>query len=110
MDKSEIDFNLDDWILDPFRGSLFFPVQKKTKIFEFGAHDVDGGCRRTTGPEVKYGLKLIGNGKVECKKELLLTPGITYQLETWMGGHKALRPGQIVLLSLCESYFGRCVF
>lgn len=106
-ESKDLDFDLSEWMLDPFKGVLEFTVQKKIRItnFEFSTHDM--GCHRSSGRCVKYGLKLRLNGKilytyhnkkvdVEVNKNLMLTPGNTYKLETWLGGHTPLKPGQIV--------------
>lgn len=103
----DLDFDISEYTLDPFKGLLRFTVQKKIRIvnFEFSTHDM--GCRRTSGRGVKYGLKLTLNGTtlykyhkasvdVQVSKHLVLTPGNTYRLESWLGGHTALKPGQIV--------------
>lgn len=106
-ETTDLDFNVSEKMLDPFKGSLKFTVQRKIRIayFEFSTHDM--GCRQTMGRPVKYGLKLTLNGKtlfsyhnarvdVEVNKKLILTPGNTYNLETWLGGHARLKSGKIV--------------
>lgn len=107
ISTTDLDFDISESMLDPFNGTLQFTVRSKIRItnFEFSTHDM--GCGRTSERDVKYGLKLTLNGKilftyhktrvdVEVGKKLILTPGNTYKLETWVGGHKAVKPGQIV--------------
>lgn len=103
--SKDLEFNLSEWMLDPFKGTLQFTVQKKIKItyFEFSTHDM--GCCRVDERNVKYGLKLTLNEKtlftyhnsmvdVQVSKDLILSPGNTYRLETWLGGHTKLKKGE----------------
>lgn len=115
-ESHDLDFEMSEKMFEPFQGTLQFTVQKKIKIisFEFSTHDL--GCRRNTEPSVKYGLKLKLNGKIlftyhkdsvdaQVKKSLILTPGNTYQLDTWLSGHKAVKPGEKV--KTCEYHYAK---
>lgn len=103
----DLEFDISESLKEPFIGTLNFRVQKSVRIvnFEFSTHDM--GCCRTTGRDVEYGLKLTHNGKIllcchkadvdmQVKKTLILEPGNTYKLETWVGKHPAPKPGQVV--------------
>lgn len=104
---TDLNFDISKCMLDPFIGTLKFTVEKKIRIvnFEFGTHQI--ACRRSVGEDVvKYGLKLKLNGRflflyhktdvdVEVNEQLILSPGNTYTLETWVTGHPKLRPGQV---------------
>lgn len=112
----DFDFEMSECISDPFKGRLQFTVQKKIKIvsFEFSTHDL--GCRRNAERSVKYGLRLKLNGKIlftyhkdnvdaQVKKSLILTPGNTYTLDTWLGGHKAVKSGEKV--KPCQYHYAK---
>lgn len=112
----DIDFDMSESMSDPFKGTLRFAVQRNMEIknFEFSTHDM--GCRRINGRRIKYGLKLTLNGKkifsyhnhkvdVQVQDKLILTPGNTYQLETWVGGHVKLKSGQNV--NSCEYHYAQ---
>lgn len=105
-ESRDLDFDISEYTSDPFKGMLAFTVQKTIRItgFEFSTHEM--GCRRAVERRIKYGLKLKLNGKIlfsYCKEsvdvqvsnELTLTPGNTYTLETWLGGHGPSKAGQV---------------
>lgn len=102
----DLEFDISECMLDPFKGVLAFTVRKKIKItnFEFSTHAM--GCHFITGRSVKYGVRLRLNGEVlftyyrnsvdvQVKKNLILEPGKRYELETWLGSHIPLKSGRI---------------
>lgn len=104
-ESQDLEFHSPDQMLNPFQGTMRFTVKKKIKIvyFEFSSHDI--GCYLPTGLKVQYRLRLTLNGKVlfayhnyrldvQVKRPVILTPGNTYKLETWVGRHRFLPPGK----------------
>ncbi|KAG4066546.1 hypothetical protein HA402_007182 [Bradysia odoriphaga] len=113
---NDFEFDITEWMVNPFKGMLRFDVQKKIEIknFEFSTHEM--GCRRIGGQDVMYGLKLTLNGNilftyqnvkvdVDVSDILILTPGNTYQLETWVGGHTSNKRGQTV--KSCKYHYAK---
>lgn len=113
---TDFDFDVSESTMDPFKGTLRFAVQRNIQIenFEFSTHEM--GCRRIVGRTIKYGLKLTLNGKnlftyhnnkvdVDVKKKLILTPGNSYQLDTWLGDHTKSTPGQTV--KSCQYHYAQ---
>ncbi len=99
----DLEFNISKKMTDPFKGTLKFTVKKEMKItyFEFSTHDM--GCCRTVSWDIKYGLKLklkkktlftYHKQKVDVDVNLILSPGNTYTLDTWLSGHNKLKSGK----------------